>query len=218
MRLGNRRQLQGQSQPANSQVKWYVETSVVIEFIFVSQYAFACGFWEHFKTRRPFSWRSTAGTRTIPWCNGSRVVGSTSFRRVVFKSEQVRDQPRQGCGQAWLKPCSQLTFAYPPPPQFGQKCWTKNWICLQPLQKGVNFSRWSKWMATTPCFDKNYTISSISRSILNRFACNLNKRGLISRDDQNEWQQPHVLTKTAQYHQYLCQFVTDLLETFTIGG
>ena len=27
-------------------------------------------------------------------------------------------------------------------------------------------------MATTPCFDKNNTISSISQSILNRFACN----------------------------------------------
>ena len=38
------------------------------------------------------------------------------------------------------------------------------------------------------------------------------------RDDQNEWQQPHVLTKTTQYHQYLGQFLTDLLATFTKGG
>ena len=73
-------------------------------------------------------------------------------------------------------------------------------------------------MATTRKFDKNYTISSISRSILNRFACDLYKRGFIFRDDQNEWQQPHVLTKTTQYHQYLGQFLTDLLETFTKGG
>ena len=73
-------------------------------------------------------------------------------------------------------------------------------------------------MATTPCFDKNYTISSISRSILNGFACNLYKRGLIFRDDQNEWQQPHVSTKTTQYHQYLGQFLTDLLAPFTKGG
>ena len=72
-------------------------------------------------------------------------------------------------------------------------------------------------MATTPCFDKNCTKSSISLSILNRFAWNLYNRGLIFRDNQNEWQQPHVSTKTAQYHQYLCQFLTDLLETFTIG-
>ena len=72
-------------------------------------------------------------------------------------------------------------------------------------------------MATTPCFDKNCTKSSISRSILNGFAWNLYNRGLIFRDDQNEWQQPHVSTKTAQNHQYLSQFLTDLLETFTIG-
>ena len=73
-------------------------------------------------------------------------------------------------------------------------------------------------MATTPCFDINYTTSSISQSILTGFACNLYKRGLIFRDDQNEWQQPHVLTKTTQYHQYLCQFLADLLATFTKGG
>ena len=34
-------------------------------------------------------------------------------------------------------------------------------------------------MATTPCFDKNYTISSISPSILNGFACNLYNGGYI---------------------------------------
>ena len=61
-------------------------------------------------------------------------------------------------------------------------------------------------MATTLCFDKNYTISSISQSILNGFACNIYKRGLTFQDDQNEWQQPHVLTKTTQYSQYLSQF------------
>ena len=47
-------------------------------------------------------------------------------------------------------------------------------------------------------------VNSISQSIL---------RGLIFRDDQNEWQQHHVSSKTAQYHQSLSQFLTDLLET-----
>ena len=35
---------------------------------------------------------------------------------------------------------------------------------------------------------------------------------------QNEWEQTYVSTKTAQNHQYLRQFLTDLHETFTIGG
>ena len=61
-------------------------------------------------------------------------------------------------------------------------------------------------MATTLCFGENYTISSISLSILNGFACNLYKRGLTFQDDQNEWLQLYVLTKTVQYHQYLSQF------------
>ena len=73
-------------------------------------------------------------------------------------------------------------------------------------------------MATTPCIDKNYIISSVSQSIPNGFACNLYKRGLICQDDQNEWLQSHVLTKTTQYHQYLGQFLTDLLATFIKGG
>ena len=73
-------------------------------------------------------------------------------------------------------------------------------------------------MVTIPCFDKNYTISSISLSILNGFACNFYKRGLIFQDDQNELLQSHIMTKTTQYHQYLGQFLMDLLATFTKGG
>ena len=65
---------------------------------------------------------------------------------------------------------------------------------------------------------KLHNIINISGQFLTDLLANFTKRGLIFHDDQNEWQQPHVLTKTTQYHQYLGQFLTDLLATFTKGG
>ena len=56
---------------------------------------------------------------------------------------------------------------------------------------------------------------SISQSILDGFAQNLHEVGVTFRDDRNEGQQPHVLTKTEHFGRYLSQFLMDLHKTFT---
>ena len=87
--------------------------------------------------------------------------------------------------------------------------------CFKPSQTRVNFSRRSQQGITTLCFKQNYTFSSISLSILNRLPSNLHKEWLIFPDDQNKGSQPYVSSKTAHFQQYLCQFLTDCLQTFT---
>ena len=54
-----------------------------------------------------------------------------------------------------------------------------------------------------------------SQSILNRLFPNLHKVGLIFQDNHNKGSQPYNLSKTAHFHQYLCQFLMDCLQTFT---
>ena len=91
--------------------------------------------------------------------------------------------------------------------------------CLQTFTKWINFSRRSQQGVTTLCFEQNYTFYSnpsyASQSILNGLSPNLHKVGLIFRDDRNKGSQPYVSSKTAHFHQYLCQFLMDCLETFT---
>ena len=68
---------------------------------------------------------------------------------------------------------------------------------------------------TTLCFEQNCKFSLICQSILNGLHSNLHKVGLIFREDWNKWSQPYVSSKTAHFHQYLSQFLTDCLQTFT---